>query len=113
MKKDELEDKYKERLKKIIAKKIETTMIYPLSQFELAFGELWGNGLPEDKLMDDERIMRKKWEEVRQRILDCGNRQARNAKAEIEMHDVHWNRYRTTLIPVSNTMDKNFNNEEN
>lgn len=101
MKKDDLGDKYKERLKKIIGKKIETTMIYPLSQFEVAFGELWGCGLPEDKLTDEELIMRKKWEEVRQRILDNGNRQKRNAMSELEQYNVEWLRYRQVFLPAS------------
>lgn len=101
MKKDGLEDKYKERLKKIAAKKIDTTMIHALSQFEVAFGEVFGFGLPNDRLDDEERIYSKKWTEVRQRILDNGNRQKRNLMTEIDQYDVHWNRYQSVLVPIN------------
>jgi len=38
----EFRKKYRDRLKKIIGTKFQTTMIFPLSQFESAFGQLWG-----------------------------------------------------------------------
>lgn len=96
-----LKDQYRERLKKIIGKKIETTMIYPLSQVEAAFGHLWGNGLQEDQLTDEQKIMRSKWKECRNNILNNGNQQRRNAFAELDMHDVVWHRYQTLLLPVN------------
>jgi hypothetical protein len=99
MKEEELKDKYRERLKKIIAKKFDTTMIFPLSQFEAAFGHLWGNNLPEDRLTDEERIMRDKWKQCRNNILNNGNQQKRNAFSELDMHDVKWLRYNTVFLP--------------
>ena len=50
-----MKDQFRERLKKIIGKKIETTMIYPLSQFELAFSDLWGGQKPESELTSEEK----------------------------------------------------------
>ncbi len=95
-----MKDKYKERLKKIIGKKFDTTMIFPLSQFEAAFGHLWGDKLPEDKLTDDQKVMRNKWKACRENILNNGNQQKRNSWAELDMHEVKWLRYCTVLVPV-------------
>lgn len=100
MKKDNMKEKYKERLKKILDKKFDTTMIYPLSQFEAAFGEIWGDGLPEEKLTDQQKIMRTKWNECRNNILNLGNQQKRNARAELEQHEVVWQRYSAILVPT-------------
>jgi hypothetical protein len=97
----DIKTKYRDRLKKIIGKKFDTTMIYPLSQFEAAFGELWGNGVDQSKLTDEQKIMRTKWENCRENILNNGNHQKRNAFAEIDMHDVTWTRYKTVLVPVN------------
>lgn len=90
--------KYRERLKKIIGTKIQTTMIFPLSQFESAFGHLWGHGKNEEKLTDDEKIFRSKWNEVRNNILNNGNQQKRNANTELDMHDIIWNGYKTVFV---------------
>lgn len=109
--KQETKDKYRERLKKIIAKKFDTTMIFPLSQFEAAFGHLWGDKLPEERLTDDQRVMRGKWKECRNNILNNGNQQKRNAFAEIDMYDVVWLRYQTTFLPVEE-YNKSVNNEQ-
>jgi hypothetical protein len=93
-----MKDKFRDRLKKITGKKIETTMIYPLSQFEMAFGHLWGDQKPEDQLTPDEKLHRAKWKQCRNNILNNGNQQRRNAFAEIDMYDVVWNRYQTSFI---------------
>lgn len=73
-------------------------MIFPLSQFEIAFGELWGHEKDETKLTDQEKVNRAKWKELRYNILNNGNAQKRNAMAEIDMHEVEWNRYKTIFI---------------
>src|SRR4051812_8436602 len=98
----EFKDQCRERLKKIIGKKIETTMIHALSQFEGHFGHLFGHGLPDDRLTDEQAIMKQKWEQCRSNILTNGNQQKRNAFSEINMHDVSWQRYQTVLIPAEN-----------
>jgi hypothetical protein len=99
---EDMKDKMRERLKTIISKKIDTTMIYPLSQFEAAFGELWGNGKDESELTDTERLYRAKWKQCRNNILNNGNQQKRNANAELNMHEVTWLRYQAVFIPVGN-----------
>lgn len=98
----ELREKYKDRLKKIISTKIQTTMIFPLSQFESAFGHLWGHGKTEGGLTNDEKVFRTKWNEVRNNILNNGNQQKRNASTEIDMYEVVWNGYKTVFIFKAN-----------
>jgi len=94
----ELREKYRDRLKKIISTKIQTTMIFPLSQFESAFGHLWGHGKDDHKLTEEEKMYRSKWNEVRNNILNNGNQQKRNANTELDMHDIIWQGYKTTFI---------------
>jgi hypothetical protein len=95
----DVNNQYKERLKKIIGKKIETTMIYPLSQIEMVFGHLWGHNKPFSALTDDEKVNRGKWDQCRNNILNNGNQQKRNAFAELDMHTITWNRYQVVLVP--------------
>ena len=95
---DKQKEEFKKRLKKIIGTKINTTMIYPLSQFELAFGGLWGHGKAEAELTEDEKINRQVWNQVRNSVLNMGNQQKRNAFAEINNHDIVWNRFSIEFI---------------
>lgn len=99
---NKMKEKFRDRLKFIISKKIDTTMIYPLSQIEAAFGELWGHGKPESALTNEEKMYAAKWKQCRNNILNNGNQQKRNANCEIEMYDVVWNRYKTVFLPVKN-----------
>lgn len=94
----EFRKKYRDRLKKIIGTKFQTTMIFPLSQFESAFGQLWGHGKDEENLTNDEKMYRAKWNECRNNILNNGNQQKRNAFTELDMHDVIWHGYRVTFL---------------
>jgi len=92
------EDKYKhdskDRLAKILKKKVETTMIGALSSVEEHFSFLWtGENTPEQKIMHD------LFQKVRSEILDKGNTQARNIDAELAQYDVKWLRY-TMNLPV-------------
>lgn len=96
-----MKEKYKDRLKKILGKKIETTMIFPLGEFERAFGFLWGIGKDENSLTSQEKEFKDKWINCRENILNVGNQQKRNMFSEINMHTVVWNRYQTTLFPVN------------
>lgn len=96
-----MNDKYRERLKKVLGKKFDTTMIFPLSQFEAAFGEIWGDKMPEESLTDSQKAMRVKWNRVRDNILNNGNHQKRNMHAELDLHDVVWKRYQSILLPVN------------
>jgi hypothetical protein len=96
---DKYKDKYRERLKKILGKKFDTTMIFPLSQFEMAFGYLWGHGKPESELTTEEKVNLNKWHQVRNSILNCGNQQKRNCNSELDQYEVIWQRYQTLFIP--------------
>jgi hypothetical protein len=92
------EDKYKsdskDRLSKILKKKVETTMIGALSSIEDHFSFLWnGSETPEQKIMYD------LFQKVRSEILDKGNTQARNVDAELSQYEIKWQRY-TIEMPV-------------
>ena len=102
MDKVEKEKQYRDRLKKIIGTKIDTTMVYPLSQFEICFGDLWGKNKTDDELTEEEKNNRDKWEICRTKILNNGNRQKRNAYKELDMYSVIWNRYTAELVPIEN-----------
>ena len=93
------EDKFKQdsrdRLSKILKKKVETTMIGALSSVEEHFAFLWtsqdGGMSPEQKIMYDT------FQKVRSEILDKGNTQSRNLDAELAQYEVKWLRYQTTM----------------
>jgi transcription termination factor Rho len=95
------EDKYKQdsrdRLSKIIKKKVETTMIGALSSIEQHFGFLWEN--KNGKLTSEQQIMFDLYQKVRSEILDKGNTQSRNIDAELSQYDINWMRY-SANIPV-------------
>ena len=86
----------KDRLSKIMRKKIETTMIGALSTIEEHFGFLWGNedGSP---LSEEQTTMKDLYQQVRSEILDKGNNQARNTDAELSQYDVVWLKYSMEL----------------
>jgi len=89
----------RERLFRILKKKFETTMIFPLCQFEDCFGDLWGHGLPDSELTEDQKNNRDLWNECRTKILDNAHRQIRNTKTELNMHDVVWKKYALVFTP--------------
>jgi hypothetical protein len=93
------EDKYKQdsrdRLSKILKKKVETTMIGALSSMEDHFSFLWLS--KEGELSPEQRIMYEIFQKVRSEILDKGNTQCRNVDAELAQYDVKWLRYQATL----------------
>lgn len=91
---------FKKRLKGIAKKKFDTTMVFPISQFEVAFGHLWGHGLKLDELTKEQIVNRHKWEEIRQNIFNTGNQQMRNLFAELDLHDVIFHGYRYELKPM-------------
>tara|TARA_B100001113_G_scaffold200512_1_gene164289 strand:+ start:40 stop:369 length:330 start_codon:yes stop_codon:yes gene_type:complete len=86
----------KERLSKILKKKIQTTMIGALSSIEENFGFLWNNSETPEK---DQKIMEDIYQKIRSEILDKGNNQARNIDAELSQYDIEWLKY-TLKIPV-------------
>lgn len=98
------ESKYKleskERLSKILKKKIQTTMIGALSSIEENLGFLWKNesGGP---LSKDQEVMKDLYNKIRSEILDRGNNQARNIDAELAQYEIEWLRYQIKM-PVIN-----------
>jgi hypothetical protein len=90
----------KDRLSKILKKKIQTTMIGALSTIEENFGFLWTNESG-DQLTKDQEAMKNLYNKVRSEILDRGNNQARNIDAELSQYEVEWMRYQMK-IPVIN-----------
>lgn len=95
------EDKYKvesrERLSRILKKKIQTTMIGALSSIEENFGFLWNSNSGE--LTKDQKLMKEIYNKIRSEILDKGNNQARNIDAELSQYDIEWLKY-SIQIPV-------------
>jgi len=106
--KNKREEKYKfqsrDRLSKIIRKKIETTMIGALSSVEEHFGFLWGQD-QDGPLTEEQEIMKDLFQTVRSQILDRGNNQARNVDAELSQYDMEWKKYSMT-IPVVNSKEE-------
>ncbi len=87
-----------ERLKRIAQRKFRTTFIFPIAEFETVFGlGLWGHGLPDDQLTNEQRANRLRWEQVRTAILNNGNTQARALQAELDLHRVQFQGYRVSL----------------
>jgi len=82
----------KDRLSKILKKKIQTTMIGALSTIEENLGFLWGG---ENSLSptDEQKKMKVLYEKIRSEILDRGNNQVRNIDAELSQYEVEWLRY--------------------
>ncbi len=97
------EDKYrvdsKDRLSKILKKKVQTTMIGSLSSIEEHFSFLWSTDSSE--MTPEQQMMYEIFQKVRSEILDKGNTQARNIDAELAQYDVKWLRYQSN-IPVIN-----------
>jgi len=85
----------KERFFKIAEKKIKTSFIGALDQFEREFGYVWGHG--EEQPTMEQQEMRKVWEKVRNNILNNGNNQIRNLETEMEYYTMEWNRYHYDL----------------
>lgn len=86
----------KDRLSKILKKKIQTTMIGALSSIEENFGFLW-NG--EGTVTVDQQVIKNLYNKIRSDILDKGNNQARNIDAELAQYEVEWLRY-SMKMPV-------------
>jgi hypothetical protein len=96
--KERFENNSKKRLIALLTKKFQTTMIGALAQFEDLFGDLWGHGIPETELTDDEQRWRERWEIARTEILNNGNNNLRAAMDEISQYTITWNRYHKNFI---------------
>lgn len=69
--------------KEIICKRLETTMIGALFQFEKSFGYLWGHNKADNKLTVQEESFRDLWENTRDNILNNGNNQLRKCLGDL------------------------------
>jgi len=92
----------KERVKKIAGKKFNTCFIFPISEFENVFGELWGHGLLDNQLNDQQKLNRKKWEQIRRNILDKGNLQRRAFESELELYNIEYCGYKADFVGGKN-----------
>lgn len=95
---DDFKKASNERLFKIAATKIRTTMIGALATIEekLAIFLTPNEG---EKLTNEQMFIKKIYEEIRQEILDRGNTQIRNLENEFQQYDIEWKRY-TLQLPV-------------
>lgn len=82
----------RQRLTKILTKKMETIMIGSLAAFEESFGFLWGYK-KDSPLTKEEKTLKDLWDNTRTKILDNGNHQIRAVYNEVSNHIVSWNRY--------------------
>ena len=93
--------KIKDIVKQCIGQKFLTTMIYPLDQFEQDFGYIWGHGKKDSELTDEEKVNREKWLDLRDRVLDKGNQQKRNALKELAKFNITQPVFHTKFLPGS------------
>lgn len=87
----------KDRLSKILRKKVETTMIGAISSLEDHFSFLWA--AQDSEMTEEKKFMFDIFQKVRSEILDKGNSQARNIDAELNQYEVKWMRY-SVEMPV-------------
>lgn len=113
------QEESKKRLNFIQKKKLQTSFIGAISEFEAKFGFLWGLE-PEGGYTDEQyeilKLLEKAgftdkffkiwWEDARNRVLNNGNNQVRGLMQEMETYTVHWDKYRIEL-PVINPGDNN------
>lgn len=88
----------KDRLSKILKKKIQTTMIGALSSIEENFAFLWEQDNPKFSKAEMQNLYNK----IRSEILDKGNNQARNIDAELSQYEVEWLRYSVKMPVIQN-----------
>ena len=87
----------KDRLSKILKKKVQTTMIGAISSIEDHFAFLWT--AEDSEMTTEKKFMYETFQKVRSEILDKGNTQARNMDAELNQYEVKWMKY-SMDIPV-------------
>jgi hypothetical protein len=86
-----------EKLHNTIKSFLMTTAIGDISKFETSFGDLWGHGLTEDKLTQDQLDNRRIWNEVRTKILDELNKKIRLLESIFGEYTIEWKRYHKEL----------------
>lgn len=83
-------DKDKAALVENLCRKIQTAAVGAISTFEESFGHLWGNNLRPEELTPEQVEFAEVWRKAREMIFDLLNRQIRNARAELALHDVEF-----------------------
>lgn len=108
--KKDYSDKSKTQLLAVVDKKLHTTFIGALAQFEKEFGFLWGQKgreITEDEkeileLLESRGYTQEYFEDIwldaRDRVLENGNNQLKALKKEIKNYTVSWNRVRQDLV---------------
>ncbi len=94
----------KDRLSKILRKKVETTMIGAISSIEDHFSFLWN--AEDSEMTSEKKFMYEVFQKVRSEILDKGNTQARNVDAELNQYEVKWMRY-SLEMPIKQNGGRN------
>lgn len=85
-------------LSDVIMKKLKTTMIGSISSIENHLGFLWGHD-SDEKLTEDQLILRELFQQVRTEILDKGNAQSRNIDSELAQYEIKKKRF-NLVLPV-------------
>lgn len=83
----------KDRLLRIIKKKLETTFIGDIAAIEESLGYLWGIDFEDKDLTENEEKLKKIWFDLRNNILDRGNAQIRGIKSELEQYTINFDGY--------------------
>lgn len=112
-----LEDS-KNRFARIAAKKIKTSFIGAIAEFEKNFGYLWGKNPPltEEQVQIlqalieagvDQEFFKIIWDTTRTAVLNNGNNQSRGLEQEIANYSMTWDRYRLNLPVVGGNLNTN------
>lgn len=91
----------KDRLLKIVSKKLTTVGVGSLKAIETKFGFLWGlDEYGNDsgrKLSPEEQELKQLFDELRNDIFDNFNKEIRAVEQEFEQYQMEWKRYQLTL----------------
>jgi hypothetical protein len=92
---DKYNEQSRQRLKDIVDKKINTTMIGSLSAFEefILKSPVFLKTLTEEQKIE----FQNQYEKARAKILDLGNNAKRNLTEEFSQYDIKWNRYQLVM----------------
>jgi hypothetical protein len=91
----------------ILTKRIQTTMIGALYEFEKAFGYLWGHHKDDNEdLTNAENDFWDLWEETRNKILNNGNNQLRKAISEFKKSQSFCYKYQYKVNPPKKGNDQ-------
>lgn len=92
----------RKRLLTILKKKLQTSFIGPLSQFENYFGELWGHGKDPSERTPEEQKWFETWEMVRTEVLNNGNNQLRAVQSELLQYTMVWDGHKAVFTTKGN-----------